>query len=65
MNPWKTIESAPKDREIVLWVNFSDGTCPVRAKWEDNEWGGSWIDILEDCGIDHDIIAHWIPSPNN
>ena len=50
---WRDIETAPKDREILLWAGY----CCV----------GSWIDEYEQFGRDDHSLTeptHWQPLPS-
>ena len=62
MTMWQTMETAPRDREVLLW--FPDGPFACPAKWElieggnddgeGNQWG--WI-IADDLSEQHDGVV--------
>jgi hypothetical protein len=66
MSTWQTMESAPKDGKVIVWL--ADEGFPVMASWRvidkgtEDEWEGFWIWEMDSGGI-HDI-THWMPLPS-
>lgn len=60
-SPWRPIETAPHDTELLLFVEFSDDPCAVSGHFDSSI--GSWMDTAQKCGIDHDIVMAWMPLP--
>lgn len=67
MSTWQTIESAPRDGKVIVWL--ADEGFPVMASWcvldkgTEDEWEGFWIWEMDYGGDMHDI-THWMPLPS-
>ena len=48
---WKPIEAAPRDRDILLWVNG-----PFIGRWQERD-GGQWCEKL--TGVILDPVRFW------
>ena len=60
---WQPIETAPKDSEVLLWVDIAVGNpLVIQGCWfSDEEMGESgWIDVN---GEVHEV-THWMPLPD-
>lgn len=63
-NPWKSIETAPKDGTPILIVTPKEQWPVLIAEWCYGHWYVHGNDICgEMCGIDPDP-THWMERPN-
>ena len=58
MTLWNPIETAPKDRPILLW--FPDGQFACSATWQAVEDGYAWI-VADELSEQHDGVV-WAES---
>jgi hypothetical protein len=58
---WQPIETAPKDKPVLIWV---DGTTCIGINTEDDE-GPYWNEVrLDDGAWGGEIYpTHWMPLP--
>jgi len=79
MSPWKPIETAPKERKILIRyfkgnkscrTHVSDEYIITEAYYDESYWGGaSWFDALERLIVTvgtkspKNIITHWMEKP--
>lgn len=67
---WQPIETAPKDREILVWSEMFDGKRFI-AKWNDNRyaskprpyWSFSDEQIYGTTAVRNNQPTHWTPLP--
>lgn len=69
MTAWQTIDTAPKDRFILLWCPEDESRW--LAKWQGGEWYG-----VDDEGLTRNgdadrpsamhrwVVTHWMPLPD-
>lgn len=68
MSDWPTIDSAPKDRFILLYCPEDDSIW--FAKWQGGEWYGVDDQGLTRSGNSHDndpdswYVSNWHPLPS-
>ncbi len=56
---WQPIETAPKDGEILIWVNIGSG-YPVSSQWSDKK--RHWTAPFFNDG--YPSVTHWQPLPS-
>lgn len=61
---WLPIETAPRDREILLWFSYQGGRCVLGRYMETTLWGPCWeYDGEYTVCLKDSVVTHWMELP--